>query len=220
MNRILYLILCLSVSCSFVACSEGDKEEVFYPNQNQPGNGNWGSEEEDTLAEDVYKYVSVENVYYEDYAIHFTIKSDLHKYYPNSDIEFYFIYEQQYGDWTEFWFLIHEPDDVFDVIPRVVYSTDSSGRKQYVVSTGVCDPSDDETFAEFEIYRQTYLAIMEKLSNGETLSDSEEDLYREVVKFLEEQQEEVVNSYGAYYKFRISVKVDGQEFPFKRISFN
>ncbi|MBO5216979.1 MAG: hypothetical protein J6B41_04445 [Alistipes sp.] len=218
MNRILYLILCLSVSCSFVACSEGDKEEVFYPNQNQPGNGNWGSEEEDTLAEDVYKYVSVENVYYEDYAIHFTIKSDLHKYYPNSDIEFYFIYEQQYGDWTEFWLLI-EPDG-WDEKPLVAYSIDSSGRKQYIASAGVCDPSDDETYSVFELYRHTYLVIKDMLSNGETLSDSEEDLYREVVKFLEEQQEEVVNSYGAYYKFRISVKVDGQEFPFKRISFN
>lgn len=214
MKKIFCLALTTLLCCSFVACSEGDKD--FYPNQNQPGNGNWGSEEEDTLAEDVYKYVSVENVYYEDYAIHFTIKSDLHKYYPNSDIEFFFIYEEKYYDEAEFWFLIHEPDNAFDVIPRVVYSTDSSGRKQYVVSIGVCDPSDADTLAEFEIYRQTFLAIMEKLSNGETLNDSEENLYQTAIEFLEEEEADTISD----YTFRISVTVDGQEFPFKRISFN
>lgn len=208
MHKIFYTILAVILTMSFAACSEG-AEDNNIPNHNPGNNGQNDDKEEDSLNEDVYRYISVNNVSYENYAVNFTINTSLHKYYPNKSIKFYFIYVFYDTD-EELWLDI---DPIYD-IPQIDYSVKSNGEKQYVVSAGICNPSDDR-WADYDLYQRTYVHLKEKMANGETLTSSENDLYREAVRLLDDLVDDILSNTCF---FRISASIDGKEYIFKRIS--
>lgn len=109
------------------------------------------------------------------------IESTLKNVYPNSNIKYGIEFGKKYKNYDVQYEFIYWFEDQNDLVLDNVYALDAEGN----------------------LYYASYCALLDKINNGETLSSEEEELYRGLVDFLENEYNE------SNYKWRVVVDIDG-----------
>lgn len=160
----------------FTSCSSGDEEEWNSPNDDWDNENNGNS---DPTYELVKKNISA-SVSYGDYSWNISIKSKLSSALPGK----YIVYgvESGYGDYQYY--------EHFKFNNSYTQKNDGNGNMTISYPTFV-----GNEYASEGLYWSSYKALKEKKDNGEKLNSDEQDLWNDIVKYMEAKESKAKSSF-------------------------
>ena len=143
-------------------------------------------EENEEISSNIKDYVDITYEYVEeDISIEFTINTELGKEFPGKTFKYGI--EYGYGDY------------------EYTSYCEMGGKSSQTFVMSIL-------FAEYALYYKSYIALREKIDNGEKLTDSEQVLLEEVVYYLENDVKK--------FKARYFVEYNGERFYFNAYFYN
>lgn len=188
------------------ACGDEDPPIDNTPQWGDVNNG--GGSVGTDIKQVISQNVSVSS-YYADYAYHITISTQLQKALPGKSIV-YGIQIQYTEDCPDYYFTSRFTQNMDDGPVRVDIN---ASKTQYNLACCIFVDANYSPYSAESLYWNTYLALEEKMANGQSLSNSERELYNNVVKYMNEAEKEIKRQLIA----ELFVDVDGTSYLLKRL---
>ena len=188
------------------ACEDDDPSSDNTPQWGNANNG--GGSQSPNIEQIISQNVSVSS-YYSNYAYHISLSTHLQTALPGKSISYGILF-QYTQDCPGYYFTSRFTQNQDYGPVRVAIN---ASKTQYDLICCIFVDADHSPYIDESFYWSSYLTLEEKMANGESLSNSERDLYNEVVKYMNEAENKVKRQLIA----ELFVEIDGKAYALKRL---